>query len=140
MMTRLLPALVSLTVCAACADEPKRPPLREYNSVSPQQPMGRNDALPQPVRDALTADAMKRSGLSADKLAIVSAEKTTWNDGALGCPQPGQMYTQAIVPGYRVWVRAGERMLIYHTSESGELVLCPTGAVRQLKPNQPVAE
>lgn len=140
MITRLLPALISLAACAACADEPKRPPMREYDSLKTQQPAGHNDPLPQAVRDALTADATKRSGLGADKLAIVSAEKTTWNDGALGCPQPGQMYTQAIVPGYRVWVRAGERMLIYHTSETGQLVLCPTGAVRQLKPDQPIAE
>jgi hypothetical protein len=140
MITRVFPVLVSFTVCAACADEPKRPPVREYDSVSPQQPAARNDPLPQPVRDALQSDAMKRSGLTLDKLAVVSAEKVTWTDGALGCAQPGRMYTQAIVPGYRVLMRAGERLLIYHASESGDLVLCPTGGVRQVKPNEPVAQ
>lgn len=140
MTPRLLSVFVSLTVCAACADEPKRPLMREYDSVTPQQPAVRDDPLPQAVREALQADAAKRSGLTPDKLAVVSTEKVTWTDGALGCPQPGRMYTQAIVPGYRVVVRAGERLLIYHTSESGDVVLCPAGGVRQVKPNEPVAQ
>jgi hypothetical protein len=51
----------------------------------------------------------------------------TWPDGSLGCPQPGVNYTMALVPGYRIRVRAGERVLDYHASQRGYFVLCPGG-------------
>ena len=40
-------------------------------------------------------------------LKVLSAEAVTWSDGSLGCPEPGMMYTQALVPGYRVQIRGG---------------------------------
>jgi hypothetical protein len=144
MIIRYLPLLAGFTVCAACAaEEPpaKRPPVREYDSVRPQQPSARNDSLPQTVHDALQADASKRSGVAAEQLTVVSAEKVTWTDGALGCPQPGRLYTQSIVPGYRVWMRAGQKMIVYHTNESGDqVVVCPSAGVRPAKPDAPIAE
>jgi hypothetical protein len=143
MITRYLPLLIGFTVCAACAEEPpaKRAPVQEYDSVSPQQPAARSDPLPQAVRDALQADASKRSGVAVEQLTFVSAEKVTWTDGALGCPQPGRMYTQSIVPGYRVWMRTGQKLIVYHTNESGDqLVVCPTARVRPAKPDAPIAE
>lgn len=143
MATRFLFLSTAFVSLAACADEPpgttQRQSGREYELQTPQPTPAHSDPLPQAVRDALQADAMKRSGLSAAQLSFVSSEKVTWNDGALGCPQPGRMYTQALVPGFRVWIRAGERMLIYHASESGELVLCPN-AVRRLRPDAPIAQ
>jgi hypothetical protein len=30
-----------------------------------------------------------------------------WNDGSLGCPEPGMMYTQALVNGYWLIIEAG---------------------------------
>jgi hypothetical protein len=36
-------------------------------------------------------------------------------------------YTMALVPGYRILVRAGERLLDYHASRRGYFVLCPEG-------------
>jgi len=144
MITRLISlAALGLIACAACANEPpattRRPPVREYELQAPEPTTKRNDPLPQALRAALQADAMKRAGVAAGQLAVVSSEKVTWSDGALGCPQPGRMYTQSLVPGYRVWMRAGERLLVYHAAESGELVLCPTAA-RRVAPDAPVAE
>ena len=34
------------------------------------------------------------------------------------------MYTQALVPGYRIVLEAGGRELDYHASESGTIKLC----------------
>jgi hypothetical protein len=36
-------------------------------------------------------------------------------------------YTMALVPGYRIKVRAGDQVLDYHASRRGYFVLCPAG-------------
>lgn len=79
------------------------------------------------VVQAARADAARRTGIAADSLVLVSAEAVTWSDGSLGCPQPGMMYTQALVPGYRVRLRGPAGEMDYHASASGSLVLCPAG-------------
>lgn len=76
------------------------------------------------IRSAL-ADAARRTGLGAADLEVVSAERVTWLDGALGCPEPGFMYTQALVPGYRIRIQAGSEMLDYHAGTRGAPLLCP---------------
>ena len=73
------------------------------------------------------ADATARTGVDKAALKVESAEAVTWADGSLGCPQPGMTYTMALVPGYRIRVRAGEQVLDYHASERGYFVLCPEG-------------
>jgi hypothetical protein len=59
---------------------------------------------------------------------VVSAEPQTWNDGSLGCPKPGFAYTQSIVDGYHVVVKASDRTLDYRFGRGDEPVLCVTGA------------
>ena len=73
------------------------------------------------------ADAAQRSGLAAEAIELVRAEAVTWPDGSLGCPKPGMAYTQALVPGYRIRLRAKGAVLDYHASDRGKLVLCPPG-------------
>lgn len=142
MTTRLIAlSIASLLACSGCAMAQNRSPPREYDSVAPAQPPPATSVvLPRPLLEALQADAAKRSSVSADQLSVASAEKVTWSDGALGCPQPGGMYTQATVPGYRVFMRAGDRVLLYHAAESGHFVLCPKVGLSPVKPNSPVAE
>ncbi|MCM2311607.1 MAG: hypothetical protein NDI84_09395 [Steroidobacteraceae bacterium] len=79
------------------------------------------------VTEAVLVDAAKRTGMERASLTVESAEAVTWADGSLGCPQPGMSYTMALVPGYRIKVRAGERVLDYHASQRGHFVLCPEG-------------
>lgn len=77
---------------------------------------------------ALKADALQRAGGDAARLTVQPAEEVAWSDGALGCPQPGRMYTQALVPGWRVRIDvAGAPALIYHASQRGQWLLCPAG-------------
>ena len=77
--------------------------------------------------DAALTDAAKRTGLNRADLKVLSAEAVTWSDGSLGCPRPGKMYTQALVPGYRIRVQANDEMLDYHASARGHFLLCPAG-------------
>lgn len=85
-----------------------------------------NAELQQKV-DAALAEAARATGLPASQLKVIDAAAVTWPDGSLGCPLPGMMYTQALVPGWRVRIQAGSRVLDYHGSARGNLVLCPVG-------------
>jgi hypothetical protein len=76
---------------------------------------------------AALEDAASRTGLPARSLSVAEAGAVVWRDGSLGCPEPGMGYTQALVPGYRVRLRAGDRILDYHASRTGRLLLCPQG-------------
>jgi hypothetical protein len=74
----------------------------------------------------LLDDAAQRSGVARERLHVASAQTVTWPDGALGCPQPGRLYTQALVPGWRVVIAApGAAALLYHGSERGGWLYCP---------------
>lgn len=48
------------------------------------------------------ADLAARSGAPAGEITLVLAEAVVWNDGSLGCPERGVVYTQALVPGFRI--------------------------------------
>jgi hypothetical protein len=81
----------------------------------------------QSVTEAVLADASKRTGLEVAKLEIVESIAVTWPDGSLGCPEPGMNYTMALVPGYRIRIKAHQQVLNYHASARGYWVFCPVG-------------
>jgi hypothetical protein len=79
---------------------------------------------PAAVQSALK-DAALRTGVAVDHLKVIAAERMTWLDGSLGCPDPDLMYTQQLVPGYRIRIEADGKTLDYHADTRGTLVLCP---------------
>ncbi len=126
-------AATLLAVNAVAGGEPDKPraiapPTRIPEMVTGNaQPPGTpvNTAnMPRAVRRAVVADAARRFGVDESSVVLVSAEKVTWSDGSLGCAEPGQMYTQALVPGYRVTAKTQSGQMRYHTDESGTLVNC----------------
>ena len=124
---------VGLFTLAACAAESSAPP-----GATPTVPPPSAGPVPVGVAAAIRqalADASQRTGRPTDELQIVSAESVTWPDGSLGCPQPGMAYTQALVPGFRVRVRAGEELLDYHSGRSGAPTLCPADRARDPLPD-----
>jgi len=90
------------------------------------------------ITEAALADASRRTGLVPGDLKVISADAVTWPDGSLGCPQPGRMYTQASVPGFRVRIGAGGRVLDYHANARGGLVLCPAGRSTEPPPAEAI--
>jgi len=84
--------------------------------------------IPAELQEAVQAalkDAASRSGRDAASLQVLSAEPVTWPSGAMGCPAPGRMYTQALVPGYRIRIAAGSQTLEYHGGRQGAPSYCP---------------
>lgn len=75
--------------------------------------------------EAALTDAANRSTTAQADIKVISAEAVTWPDGSLGCPMPGMLYTQALVPGYRILLQAGDTVLNYHAAARGRPVFCP---------------
>ncbi len=79
------------------------------------------------------ADAAERTGLAEDGIELEDLSMVTWSDGALGCPEPDVMYTQALVEGYRIVLDAGGQQLVYHGALGEDPFFCAD-------PQEPIAE
>ena len=104
------------------------PPSRIPDAVSDSlQPRGTPVAtaqMPREVRRAVVADAARRFEVAESAVVLSAAEQVTWGDGSLGCPEPGRMYTQALVPGYRVTATTPAGRMRYHTDSRGQVAAC----------------
>ena len=69
-------------------------------------------------------DLSKRLSVSLDQIELVNFTPVTWPDGSLGCPEPGMMYTQVLVEGYRIQLRSGGRVYEYHGGGTRAPFLC----------------
>jgi hypothetical protein len=112
------------TAGSSGAGQSGRPVVTAIPSSSSSTGAGSTWPVDQARLDHVLDLAAAESGLGRTTLVIVSAEAVTWNDGSLGCPKPGVMYTQALVDGFRVVVAAGDRQLDYHMSQTGQPRLC----------------
>ncbi|MGN6218697.1 MAG: hypothetical protein ACTHNQ_04270 [Microbacterium sp.] len=124
-------ALLPLTACAAGGTVPEssseptasRPP---FERVTPAPTDETTTGAPADVSqarwDAIVADLAAR-GVTGTPV-LVSAVAVTWNSGALGCPQPGNSYTQAVVDGMRVIVDVDGTSYDYRFGRSDSPRLC----------------
>ena len=120
-------ALIALAAAAgACtgAREPTATPDATTPLVSITPVPADVSGVPQGILDAVLEDAAARTGVAAGDITVLEAKAVTWPNGALGCPQPGMMYTEMIVPGYRVIVQAGGEELDYRVGSGGTPSLC----------------
>ena len=90
-----------------------------------------------PMLEQIRADAAQRAGVSIDQVKVLAIEAVTWSDGSLGCPEPGTMYTQALVPGYRIRVDASGTILTYHAGTQSTFLYCPPERAREPSPIDP---
>lgn len=81
-------------------------------------------SAPSTVVDEAIADLTERAGVPAEEIEVVSQEEVTWSDGSLGCAQKGMSYTQALVDGFRVVLRADGVDYEYHSAGSETPAYC----------------
>lgn len=84
-------------------------------------------SLPQAITDAVKSQASQLLSVPVDKIQITSSERQTWPNGCLGLNFPDLSCTEALVEGWRVTVRAGNKQLIYRTDSSGETIYLENG-------------
>jgi hypothetical protein len=102
---------------------PPAPPTKEIPTPMTAQP-GAAGSVPDDLLTLLKADAAQKAGVDVSQVVVISVQAVTWNDGSLGCPKPGVMYTQALVSGYEVILSVGGSQYSYHTGHSGSFVEC----------------
>lgn len=76
------------------------------------------------VVEAAIDDLAEHLEVPASDIALVSFERVTWNDGSLGCPEPGMAYTQALVDGSRTVLEADGVTYAYHAGRDDDPFLC----------------
>lgn len=81
---------------------------------------------PEDVIAAVLSAARQQLNLPPDSPAdVIRAQAVTWSDGALGCSEPGGVYTQAEVPGYWIEIDIGGQRLDYRVPADRPIpVLC----------------
>ena len=83
-----------------------------------------DDVVERPeVQEAIEAEAERR-GVEASEVSVAGYAEVTWRDGSLGCPQPGMMYTQALVPGQQLVLEVDGSLASYHSATSGSFTYC----------------
>jgi len=103
---------------------PTRIPDALDESAQPQGTPVTAAEVPKSVRRAVVADAAKRFNVEESAVVLVRAERVTWGDGSLGCPEPGMVYTQNLVPGYVIVAKTAAGSLTYHTDSREQAKNC----------------
>lgn len=87
-----------------------------HNQTTGKQPQS---LLPVVLVYRVLQDVARNRGISAKELKITDYSRQTWRNGCLELPQPGEICTQALVPGWRVVVSNDVQSWIYHTNQNG---------------------
>jgi hypothetical protein len=86
-------------------------------SLSPSTP-------PDAPIERVLEDAASRLGVTAATLSVDQVEAREWGDSSLGCPRPGELYSQVVTPGFLIVVSGSGKQLEYHSDTRGRVVLC----------------
>lgn len=113
--------------------EPTADPTTDPATDDPGEP---SEPTGEPTDGAAGPDTTDPTALAAvddlaDRLDIDDAvigvgviESVTWPDGAAGCPQPGKVYTQALVDGSRLILTVDGDRYVYVAGEDESLRYC----------------
>src|SRR5687768_11466298 len=129
---------ILLAACAApgasppmSPDQPSSPdgspspaPSQGGETAMPAAPAG----IPEPIWAAVLDDLSRRIGEPVADPTVVSVSAQTWNDGSLGCPKPGEFYTQALVDGHQIVLEVDDQQFDYRTASGPSVRLCEDGA------------
>ena len=86
-----------------------------------------NEPVPSDLFAAIVDDAASRLQLPRSAVSTLVAGGITWADTSLGCPEPGVVYEQVHVAGYRVVLGRTDddpNYLDYHVDRNGTYLLC----------------
>lgn len=147
-MVKILPAVITIGLLASLSacnteqdkeastikriDGSKIPAAEPKNPTRSWEPGGPNEkmTLKQQTEFAIN-DLAGRLSIEPGSIEIFGARNVSWRTGALGCPEPGMQYTQALVPGTSILLRANNEMHAYHASMGGKPFYCPRERVEQ---------
>jgi hypothetical protein len=112
-----------LVACAATGGGNRQVPSPSPTATDSTSALDPGD-VPAAVFNKIVADAVAQTGVDPSAITVKESRSVTWSDGSLGCPQPGMVYTQVLVDGFRVVLIANGKQLDYHGT-GDRFVLCP---------------
>jgi hypothetical protein len=131
-----IPVIALVLLLAACGQAGEDGAAEETTSTSTSSPtttivsdvtstseveMNEETIVQETIRDLAA-----RLEVSEQDIQVMEVRDVQWPDGALGCPEEGKMYTQAVVDGTQVILSAEGRIYDYHAGADGEPFPCPS--------------
>ena len=118
------------TGLTACDVENNNPVTESSIADSQQEDLSAQASIPAPMNmngqiAFAKKDLAKRLDVDLDSIKLSSANAVTWRSGSLGCPEPGKMYTEALVPGAVIYLQVNNMIHAYHAKFAGEPFYCP---------------
>jgi hypothetical protein len=95
--------------------------LEKVEIIPPSQVTGE---VPGDILEQIIADLRQQTDAERDEVRVLRAEAVVWNDGSLGCPQPGEFYIQMLINGYWVVLEVEGNAYDYRVSDKGSFRLC----------------
>ena len=123
----LIGLLAAMAACKDTASEPSPSPARnEVGPVTEKEPMQVEAPMNLQRQTKIAIDDLaRRLNVPPEQVVLSGARQVTWRSGALGCPEPGMSYTEALVPGAVIYLQAGKTIHAYHARFAGEPFYCP---------------
>lgn len=145
--TLILLAALALAACSGGTEPVNVEANGDSNSAGEGASEAPGEATPgsAPVNDlrpdvaAARKDLAARLSVAEGEIEFVEHRNVTWSDGAMGCPEPGMMYTQALVPGIWIHFRLQGEDHVYHGSRSGDPFYCPADRAEPPPDGDPLA-
>ena len=129
----LLGLIANVAACKATEDQqPIEPSLTDSEqSTDPERklvapPMNLNGQV-----EFSKKGLAQRLDVSPESVVVSGARQVTWRSGALGCPEAGMSYTEALVPGSVIYLQVDNMIHAYHAKFAGEPFYCPRERVEQ---------
>ena len=90
--------------------------------------------VPQEILEEIQSILAVQLDITTEEIQVLRAQAVLWPDGSLGCPQPGEYFTQAPVDGYWVTLQVQGVEFDYRVTDSGYFRLCPGGGENPILP------
>lgn len=118
--------VLMITTLAACSksDDGHGKAAAEPLVEAPLPTSAATGEVPGDLMDKIIEHLIKQENLDREAITIERAEFAIWPDGALGCPVPDEMYTQAQVEGYWVVLKSANKAYDYRASTKGYFKRC----------------
>ena len=121
--------MLTVVACGGAASGTTTPTSPSTGSVPTEGPSDHMDVSSLPPSDrsiveAAVADLAETASVPPEEIEVVSFERVTWSDGSLGCPQPGMLYTQALVDGSLTVLELDAVQYRYHAGTDDRPFLC----------------
>jgi hypothetical protein len=81
---------------------------------------------PEQIGQAARAEAARALNVPIDQVTVERVEQVDWRDSSLGCGEPGKVYAQVIIEGFRVVVNVGGQRREVHSDGGSRVVFCPS--------------